>query len=468
MGRNWEKKNQSIKAMDKLKYESPFLDGFYLSPQECPSKEPPAFHLTLFSFQEVKNPHLAVSVSGEGDNIRRKDQVDIDANSLSPPDSQFFLQGEIFFQQREESFDRLPLLVDLFESCCRSQKLHLLREAMMRTDIEGLSVFSLPAAAFEETVAFVPDEGTAEFHPFSSFLFSPVDQFFPRGTEDLSFRSNGQLREEGGVFRVSGIGSNKGLNLLFFRKGKIGQAIIGGIRESFFYRDFLQSALEKRLIEPAVISFSRSDFHRRGEREIRRNDRGMKFVPEEEGVLVFHAPASILVGGRFLIGMSFDRSGIYGEGSFFLPLASKSLANQSVQNLFESFLSDSFFKDSEGVMRRGFAVGESTQIAQTSVESQFSGKMSLGMGFSKGNQKQSLKEAHRVKSFSSHGSFWDQSSDEREIDGRENLFQRIILRDILGDDPIGKTELPFHDDGSFEEVKRNQYIRYLFKYQYFN
>lgn len=468
MGRNSGKKNQSIKAMNKLKYESPFIDESYLSTSECHSEKIPPFYPTISSRREVKNPHLAESVSEEGDNISRKDKVDIYANSLSSPDSHFFLQGEIFFKQREESFDSLTLLVDFFESFSRSKKLHLLRESMMSADIEGLSVFSLPAAAFEETVAFLLDEGTAEFHPLSSFLFSPVDKFFPCWTEDLSFGGNGQSREEGGVFRVSGIRGDKGLNLLFFRKGNIGQAIICGISDGFSYRDFLQSVCEKRFIEPSVISFSRSYFNRSGNRKVRRDDRGMEFIPEEECVLIFHTPARILVGGRFLIGVSCDVSGIYGEGSFSLPFTSETLGDQGFQNLFESFLTDSFFKDSESVMRRSLAVGESTKIAQTSVESQFSGEVPLGMGFSKGNQKQSFKEANRVKSFSSQGSFWDKGSDEREIDGGENLLQGVIHGDILGYDPIGKTELPFHDYFSFGEVKRNKYIRYLFRYQCFN
>lgn len=57
---------------------------------------------------------------------------------------------------------------------------------------------------------------------------------------------------------------------------------------------------------------------------------------------------------------------------------------------------------------------------------------------------------------------------EREIDGGENLLQGVIPGDIPEDDPIGKTELSFHDYFSLGEVKRNKYIRYIFRYQYFN
>jgi len=364
MERNSGKKNQSIRAMNKSKYESPFVDKSYLYNSECHSEEIPPFYPTISFLKEVKNSHLAKSVSGEGDNISREDKVDIYANSLSTHDSHFFLQGETFFKQREESFDSLALLVDLFESFSGSKKLHLLREMVMGTDIERASIFSLPAAGFKETVAFLSDKRAAEFHPFSSFLFAPVDKFFPCWTEHLSFGSNGQLREQGGVFRVSGITSDKGLNLLFLRKGDIGQAIIGGISDGLAYRDFLQSALEKRFIEPSVISFSRSYFNRSGERKVGRDDRGMKFIPEEECVLIFHTPASVLVGRRFLIGMSCDVSGIYGEGSFSFPFTSESLGGEGFQNLSESFLTHSFFKDSESVMRRGLTVGESTKIAQ--------------------------------------------------------------------------------------------------------
>ena len=298
MERNPGKKNQSIKAMNKLKYESPFVDESYLSTPECHSEEIPAFYPTISYLVEVKDPHLTKSVSEEGDNISREDKVDIDANSLSASDSHFFLQGEIFFKQREESFDSLTLLVDLFESFCGSKNLHFLREAMMGTDIERLSIFSLPAAAFEETVAFLLDKRATEFHPLSSFLFSPVDEFFPCWTEYLSFGSNSQLREQGGVFRVSGVRSDEGLNLFFLRKGDIGQAIIAGISNGFRYGEFLQSALEKRFKESSVIGFSRGYFNRGGKGKVGRDNRGMEFIPEEECVLIFHSPASILVGGR--------------------------------------------------------------------------------------------------------------------------------------------------------------------------
>jgi len=454
--------------MNKLEYKSPFVEESYLPPSDYHLEEITPFYPTFSSVKELKNPQLAKSVSGEGNNISREDKVDIDANSLSASDSHFFLQGEIFFKQGEESFDSLALLVDFFESFSSSKKLHLLREAMMSADIEGFSVFSLPAAAFEETVAFLPDEGTAEFHPLSSFLFSPVDKFFPCGTEDFSFGGNGQLREEGGVFRVSGIRSDKGLNLFSLGKGNISQAIIGGISDGSTYRDFLQSILEERFIEPSIISFSRSYFNRSGNRKVGGDDRGMKFIPEEECVLIFYTPASVLVGRRFLIGVSCNMSRIYGQGSFSFPFTSKSLGDQGFQNLFESFHPNSFLKDSKSVMRRGFTVGESTKIAQTPVESQFSSEMSLGTGFSKRNQKQGFEEANRVKSFSSQRRFWDKLSDKREIDRGENLCQGVILGDILGDYPIGKTELPFHDYFSLGEVKDNKYTRYLFKYQYLN
>jgi len=454
--------------MNKLKYESPFVEESYLSPSDCNLEKIPPFYPTLSSVKQVKNHHLAKSVSGEGDKIGREDKVDIYANSLSAPDSHLFLQGEIFFKQGEESFDSLALFVDLFESFSGSKKLHLLRETVMCADIERLPIFSLPAAGFKETVAFLSDKRAAKFHSFSSFLFAPVDKFFPCWTEHLSFGSNGQLREQSGIFRVSGITSDKRLNLLFLRKGNIGQAIIGGISDGLAYRDFLQSVLEKRFIEPSVISFSRSYFNRSGDRKVGRDDRGMEFIPEEECVLIFYTPTSVLVGRRFLVRVSCNMSGIYGKGSFSFPFTSKSLGDQGFQNLFESFLAHSFFKDSESVMRRGFTVGESTKITQTSVESQFSGKMSLGTSFSKRDKKQSFKEANRIKPFSSQGSFWDNASDEREINGGENVCQVVIHGDILGDNPIGKTELSFHDYFSFGEVKRNKYIRYLFRYQYFN
>ena len=307
------KQNQSIRTMNKLEYESPFLEEFYLSPSDCHLEEITPFYLPLSSLKELKNPQLAKSVSGEGGNISRENDVNIDTNSLSASDSHFFLQ-------REESFYSLALLVDFFESFGGSKKLHLLREAMMGTDIERLSVFSLPAATLEETVSFFPDKGAAKLHSFSFLLFSPVDKFFPCGTEHLSFGGNGQLREQSGVFRISGIRSDEGLNLLFLRKGDIGQAIIAGISDGSTYRDFLQSILEERFIEPSIISFSRGYFNRGRKGKVRRDDRGMKFIPEEECVLIFHSPASVLVGRRFLIGVSFDVSRIYGQGSFSLYL----------------------------------------------------------------------------------------------------------------------------------------------------
>lgn len=468
MERKLGESNQSIKAMNKLRYESPLVAESSFSRFGHHLEEIPAFYSLIFYLKEAKNNHLAKPTPQKGDNIGREDNVNINANSLSASDSHFFLQGETFFKQREESFDCLPHLVDLFESFSGSKKLHLLREAMVSTDIERLSVFSLPAAAFEETVTFLPDKRAAKFHPFSSFLFSPIDKFFACWTEHLSLWGNGQLREQSGVFRVSRIRSDKGLNFLFLRKGDIVQAIIAGISDGLAYGDFLQSALEKRFKESSVIGFSRSYFNRGGKGKVRRDDRGMELISEEEGVLVFHSPASILVGRRFLIGVSRDVGGIYSEGSFSFPFENESLGNQCFQNLFESFLPNSFYKDSESVMRRGPAVGESAKIAQTSVETQFSGEVSLGAGFSKGNQEQGLEEANWVESFSSQRSLWDKGSDKRKIDGGENLLQGVILRDILGDDPISKTELPFHDCFSLGEVKKNKYTRYLFKYQYFN
>ena len=438
------KQNQSIRTMNKLEYESPFLEEFYLSPSDCHLEEITPFYPTFSSVKELKNPQLAKSVSGEGGNISRENDVNIDTNSLSASDSHFFLQREIFFKQREESFYSLALLVDFFESFGGSKKLHLLREAMMGTDIERLSVFYLPAATLEETVSFFPDKGAAKLHSFSFLLFSPVDKFFPCGTEHLSFWGNGQLREQSGIFRVSGIRSDKRLNLFSLRKGNIGQAIIAGISDGSTYRDFLQSILEERFIEPSVVSFSRSYFNRSGNRKVGGDDRGMKFIPEEECVLIFYTPASVLVGRRFLIGVSCNMSRIYGQGSFSFPFTSKSLGDQGFQNLFESFHPNSFLKDSKSIMRRSFTVGESTKVAQTSVESQFSSKMSLRTGFSKRNQKQSFEEANRVKSFSSQRRFWDKVSDKREIDRGENPCQGIILGDIPRDYPIGKTELSFH------------------------
>lgn len=92
--------------MNKLKYESPFVNESYLSNLECHSVEILPFYPILSSVKELKNPQLAKSASEEGDNISREDKVDIYANSLSASDSHLFLQREIFFKQREESFVR--------------------------------------------------------------------------------------------------------------------------------------------------------------------------------------------------------------------------------------------------------------------------------------------------------------------------------------------------------------------------
>jgi len=126
-------------------------------------------------------------------------------------------------------------------------------------------------------------------------------------------------------------------------------------------------------------------------------------------------------------------------------LTSEILGGQGFQNLYEPFLPDSFLKDSESVMRRVFTVEESPKITHTPVESQFSVKISIGTGLSKKNQKQGFEEANVLKSFSSQRRFWDNVSDKREIDRRKNLCQGIIIGYILGDYPIGKTELTFHD-----------------------
>ena len=112
--------------MNKLEYESPFLEEFYLSPSDCHLEEITPFYPPLSSVKELKNPQLAKSVSEEGGNISRENDVNIDTNSLHTSDSHFFLQGEIFFKQGEESFDSLSPLVDFFESFGGYKKLHLL------------------------------------------------------------------------------------------------------------------------------------------------------------------------------------------------------------------------------------------------------------------------------------------------------------------------------------------------------
>jgi hypothetical protein len=106
-------------------------------------------------------------------------------------------------------------------------------------------------------------------------------------------------------------------------------------------------------------------------------------------------------------------------------------------------------------MRRSITVGESTKIAQTSVETQFSGEMSLGTSFSKENQKQAFGEVIRsnpscAREISGIRILMKEKSIEEKI-----FFKTVILRDILGDDSIGKSELSFHECFCPGEVKRN-------------
>jgi len=96
------KQNQSIRTMNKLEYESPFLEEFYLSPSDCHLEEITPFYPPLSSVKELKNPQLAKSVSGEGGNISRENDVNIDTNSLSASDSHLSIPLTLIFFSREK------------------------------------------------------------------------------------------------------------------------------------------------------------------------------------------------------------------------------------------------------------------------------------------------------------------------------------------------------------------------------
>ena len=455
------------RAMDDSKVETPCSRKSLFPSLNPHSKGTPPFSFSYL--RKAKHPLLSESSCQQRDNISRDDNVDIGSNSCRPSDFHLPFKREIFLQQREEPFNGLALLVDPFKLASRSKNLHLLREAVKVAEIERPSISSFPTACFEKTFASLLDKGTAKFYPLSSLLLTPVKKLTSCWTKDLTFRRHSQLREEGGMFRVSRIGSDKRFDLVFLRKGDVCPRIIAGISDSFFHPNFLQGVLQERLKELSIKGLTRADFHRSRERKVGRDNGGMKFVAKKVFALFFRSPASISVRRKFLLGISLHSRGIHGQRGALFVSSPKSLGDEILQNLPESVFPNSFFKDSEGVMRRGLTVGESAEIAQASIETKLPGKFSLGTGFSKRNQKQGLEEAHRVKAFSSQGCFGNKRSNEREVNGGKDFLQRIVLRDILGNNPISKTRLfSFHDLFSLKEVIQKQNSIYLFNYQYVN
>jgi len=192
----------------------------------------------------------------------------------------------------------------------------------------------------------------------------------------------------------------------------------------------------------------------------------MNFIAEKEPFSLFDSPASVFVRKHLVAAISRKICRVYNKGAIVFPLYRKELGAKILRNLFEPLLPQSFLKDAEGVMRRRLAARESTETSQTSVIAKFFGQLSLRARFPLGNQKQSFKQIHRVKPFSSDGGFRNKASDEREVDRREGFHQRVVFGDLLGHNPISKTELVSYDEVSLKEVFKNHCTIYLFNYQY--
>jgi len=124
---------------------SPFVEGWFYPSSDYSFKAVHPFSSLFSSLKEPKQILGLSECSGEkGTNVSRDNEIDMDANSREPSDSQLFLEREIFFKQRKESVHGLTFLVGPFEFPGCSKKLHLLQKGMMalRTGIFSNVFFS--------------------------------------------------------------------------------------------------------------------------------------------------------------------------------------------------------------------------------------------------------------------------------------------------------------------------------------
>lgn len=378
-------------------------------------------HNYFFSSQKSLNrqkAYLKLHPCDPSRKIGRDTQKYMYHDILYPPHS-YLLKSMSLLEDTIESFNYSPFLVETREGFALTDHSHCILDLIIFLEIEDRSVSSSPADRTEETLfGLLFEKATAEFESPSFGFFSPIGELKSCFAGIFPVFGNNNLSPLDWVFSTPWIFCDDRGNIILDQVACIFRGVISCICNYgidlfiYFLEAFLRffSEFFEKLSIPLI---SRGYLNSQRDREFGIGDLQMDLVAEEAKVFAFIAPGGIGIGF-----FGFDVRGIDREVEILFLNEAEGLSDEVDYDLGEGFLTEPFSKVMEGVVVWGFSVGESTEVGESSIVSEFSGEVSFGGGITQVDKKEGFEERDRVIALSPliGGFVFSELVDEGEVD----------------------------------------------------
>lgn len=155
------------------------------------------------------------------------------------------------------------------------------------------------------------------------------------------------------------------------------------------------------------------------------DDIPMDLIPEKTKVLTLVAPLGIVVRAE-----GFEMGGVNRELRVFSLHHTEALGNEIEEDIVKELFCESFSEAMEGIVSWGVPIGETPEISEPSIETEFLGEVPFRGGKAEVDKHKCLKEGLGVIAFSAFVAvaFINKVIDEGEINGVKQNLQGLIGR----------------------------------------
>lgn len=382
----------------------------------------------------------------------------MNAHILYPSKSQF-LKKMATLENAEKSLNPTPRFIHSCKGGRVPQGSEKISCTLLFLEIKGWSIPSFPANILKKTTSpFLPPERASELYSPSFLLPPPVAELSSTSTKKLPFRTYNNITSEYGILPSPWILSNIGSDIFLHKIDCIGSAVITSICNKRIYsfpmlsNNFRGSLCKMRKMS-SVPFISRGYFKRDRNRKLSICcDLNVNLISKKGEIRLLVSPFCIRVGCE-----SRKMGRVYRESEFFSSYQAKSLGDKIYENFGEDLRTESFSKVVEGIMFRGFSVGESAKEGESPIETEFVRKVSFRACKAEIDKEDGFKKGDRVIPFSSlfGVEVTDKRIDKGEINRVEEQFEGVIGWNKGRDFVINEGELSSSFHSMFSSLEYN-------------
>ncbi len=373
---------------------------------------------SLAGFLYGQKAYLEFHTRDQSGKVGRDTHKYMNHNLLYSPHSYLF-ESMTLFKDTVESLNDSPLLIESREGFSVTDGSHHVMDFIIFFEIEDWSVLTLPADGAKKALfGFFFIKATAEFESLSFGFFTPVAQLKSCLTDVLPILGNYYISPLNRVFSTPWVLCDYRGDIILDQIACILCGVIScicnkGINLFVYPFEVPFRLLGKFFEELSIPMVCRRYLDSYRDRELCIGYLKMNLVAKEAEVFTLTAPSSMGIG--FL---SFYVRGIDGESKTLFLDQREGLSNKIHDNLGEAFLAESLSEVVEGVVVGGFSIGEPTEIAESSIVSESSCKVSFGGGVAEVDEQNGFEQRDWVIAFSTPiGVFiFSEVGDEGEVD----------------------------------------------------